>query len=245
MVTDGSLFASSSATSAPVTGVSFALLVLFGRAGLRQGQELGRLGEKPPDRGRDPGGARTVRAVHRTTAWAVVTMTRVDLAGKLENARARVEAEAPDDVRGLAKFARLARKDARIRADQDAALTALTKILMRRRHAKSERITENTLIRVAIDLLLAHAADLRGSTEDELRNSVIPAVPEFRTLAVPDSRASGLPQSGLSQSGIAPLPDSRDSAARQPRRPGGRDLLASDPTTPTPRAGSSRDMGVR
>jgi len=175
-------------------------------------------------------------------------MTRVDLAGKLENARARVEAEAPDEERGLAKFARLARKDARIRPDQDAALTALTKTLMRRRHAKSERITENTLIRVAIDLLLAHAADLRGSTEDELRNSVIPAVPEFRTLAVPDSRASELPQSGLSalsQSGIAPLPDSRDSAARQPRHPSGRDVLASDPTTPTPRPGSSRDMGVR
>jgi len=57
MVTDGSLFASSSATSAPVTGVSFALLVLFGRAGLRRGQELGRLGEKPPDRGRDQGGS--------------------------------------------------------------------------------------------------------------------------------------------------------------------------------------------
>jgi hypothetical protein len=35
-----------------------------------------------------------------------------------------------------------------------------------------ERITENTLIRVAVDLLLARARKLHGLTEDELRKSV-------------------------------------------------------------------------
>lgn len=45
---------------------------------------------------------------------------------------------------------------------------------MARRETRTERLTENTLIRVAIDLLLAHAAELHGSTEDELRDSVTP-----------------------------------------------------------------------
>jgi hypothetical protein len=35
-----------------------------------------------------------------------------------------------------------------------------------------ERITDNTLIRVAVDLLLTRADQLRGSTEDELRKSL-------------------------------------------------------------------------
>ena len=47
-----------------------------------------------------------------------------------------------------------------MRADQDVALTALANELMRRRPVKAERITENTLIRVAIDLLLAPADEL-------------------------------------------------------------------------------------
>ena len=116
-------------------------------------------------------------------------MGRVDLAGKLDDARARVEAEIPVEHRGLAKFARLNRKDARVRADQDAALTALAKTLMRRRPAKAERITENTLIRVAIDLLLAHQDTLRGATEDELRESVTPALRDFGASAVPEHRS--------------------------------------------------------
>lgn len=111
-------------------------------------------------------------------------MGRVDLADKLHDARARAEAESPVQERGLAKFARLTRKDARIRPDQDDALTALAKTLMRRRRDKSERITENTLIRVAVDLLLACADELRGSTEVELRNSVSTASPNFRTSGV-------------------------------------------------------------
>ncbi len=40
---------------------------------------------------------------------------------------------------------------------------------MRRRTVKGERITENTLIRVAIDLLLAHQQHLAGGSETEIR----------------------------------------------------------------------------
>lgn len=132
-------------------------------------------------------------------------MGKVDLAGKLSDARARVEADAPVEDRGLAKFARLTRKDARVRADQDAALTALAKALMRRRPLKTERITVNTLIRVAIDLLLARADELRGSTEDELRDSATAAVPTSRTSGLPDSRSSGVGDSRASgREGFAP-----------------------------------------
>lgn len=37
---------------------------------------------------------------------------------------------------------------------------------------RTERLTDNTVIRVALDLLLEHADQLDGDTEDELRNSV-------------------------------------------------------------------------
>ena len=117
-------------------------------------------------------------------------MAKVDLAEKLSDVRARVSKETLGDAQpGLPKFARLTRKEARVREDQYAALAALARTLMRRRKVKDERITENTLIRVAIDLLLAHQDTLRGATEDELRESVTPALRDFGTSAVPDHRS--------------------------------------------------------
>jgi hypothetical protein len=70
------------------------------------------------------------------------------------------------------KWQRLERKELRLRADQLDELARLRRALNRQRGGEGERITENTLIRVAVDLLLKQAAALRGSTEDELRNSV-------------------------------------------------------------------------
>ncbi|CAI9391488.1 hypothetical protein [Microbacterium sp. T2.11-28] len=98
-------------------------------------------------------------------------MGRVDLTGKLADTRARVAAESTE-ARSPAPFESLIRKEARVRDDQYTALTALARMLMSRRIRKAERITENTLIRVAIDLVLERADQLRGATETELRNSV-------------------------------------------------------------------------
>jgi hypothetical protein len=70
------------------------------------------------------------------------------------------------------KWQRLERKELRLRADQLDELARLRRTLNRQRGGEGERITENTLIRVAVDLLLKQADALRGSTEDELRNSV-------------------------------------------------------------------------
>lgn len=120
-------------------------------------------------------------------------MARVDLAGKLSDARARVAAETPMSEPPSPMFAQLARKDLRIRDDQLTALSALADAVMRRRRFKAERITENTLIRVAIDLLLAHADELRGSTEDELRHSMTSAVRKPATPAVRDAATPALP----------------------------------------------------
>ncbi|MGP3691164.1 chromosome segregation ATPase [Streptomyces sp. IBSNAI002] len=56
-----------------------------------------------------------------------------------------------------------------MRDDQYSGLTSLARELMDARSQKIERITENTLIRVGIDLLLAHPELLTGDTEEELR----------------------------------------------------------------------------
>jgi hypothetical protein len=70
------------------------------------------------------------------------------------------------------KWQRLERKELRLRADQLDELARIRRALNRQRGGEGERITENTLIRVAVDLLLTRAGRLRGTTEDELRKSV-------------------------------------------------------------------------
>jgi hypothetical protein len=70
------------------------------------------------------------------------------------------------------KWRRLERKELRLRADQLDELARIRRTLNRQRGGEGERITENTLIRVAVDMLLGRAGKLRGTTEDELRKSV-------------------------------------------------------------------------
>jgi hypothetical protein len=64
------------------------------------------------------------------------------------------------------------RKETRLREDQYGRLTAASRRLNKLRRTRGERITENTLIRVAIDLLLNEEARLCGVDEAELRQSV-------------------------------------------------------------------------
>ena len=70
------------------------------------------------------------------------------------------------------RYDELQRKETRLRADQYDHLSDISRGLNRERRGRGERITENTLIRIAIDLLLARHADLAGATEAELRASV-------------------------------------------------------------------------
>ncbi|HHP7231920.1 MAG TPA: hypothetical protein ACFCUY_13815 [Xenococcaceae cyanobacterium] len=70
------------------------------------------------------------------------------------------------------KYLTLIRKEARLREDQLDNLTSLTRSLNRKRKGAGERITENTLIRVAIDLLINQSGELKGATEQEIKKSV-------------------------------------------------------------------------
>jgi pyruvate/2-oxoglutarate dehydrogenase complex dihydrolipoamide acyltransferase (E2) component len=86
-------------------------------------------------------------------------------AGALEEASAPKEERAeeappaqtsPPGERPLPPYLTYVRKECRLRPDQLDALTALARKLNRERKGKGERITENTLIRWAVDLLIHH-----------------------------------------------------------------------------------------
>lgn len=58
-----------------------------------------------------------------------------------------------------------------LREDQHGDLSGLARELMLARSHKAERITENTVIRVAVDLVLRHPELLVGDTENDLRTN--------------------------------------------------------------------------
>ena len=69
-------------------------------------------------------------------------------------------------------YLRLVRKEARLREEQYAALTEHARRLSRARRGQGARITENTLIRVAVDLLLERIDRAAGADESELLASL-------------------------------------------------------------------------
>ena len=58
-------------------------------------------------------------------------------------------------------------------------LSILARVLNKNRGGAGERITVNTLIRVATALLLSRSQELEGTTEEELRRSL--GLPELQT----------------------------------------------------------------
>jgi hypothetical protein len=64
------------------------------------------------------------------------------------------------------------RKETRLRVDQLRELTEHARRLNRTKGAGGPRITENTLIRIAVDLLLADIDRADGSTEERIRRSL-------------------------------------------------------------------------
>jgi hypothetical protein len=94
--------------------------------------------------------------------------------GRADN---RVTADArsrPRDKAALegVRFSDFQRKETRLRIDQQDALTEHARRLNRAKGAGGQRITDNTLIRVAVDLLLAKADRLAGHDETALRRSI-------------------------------------------------------------------------
>jgi hypothetical protein len=82
------------------------------------------------------------------------------------------EPRPPAEVPGLPKYLRLERKELLIWPDQITQLSILARVLNRNRKGAGERITTNTLIRVAVALLLSRSQDLAGTTEEELHRSL-------------------------------------------------------------------------
>lgn len=73
---------------------------------------------------------------------------------------------------GVPKYLRLERKDTLLWPGQLSELSVLRRTLNRARGGAGERITENTLIRLGVSLLLSRASELRGTTEEELQRSL-------------------------------------------------------------------------
>ncbi|UAJ81727.1 hypothetical protein IT072_20945 (plasmid) [Leifsonia sp. ZF2019] len=85
----------------------------------------------------------------------------------------KVESAIPPDERSRVSYLEFVRKETRLREDQYETLTEYARKLNRAKSVPGgERITENTLIRIAIDLLIPHLDQLRGDDETALRKSV-------------------------------------------------------------------------
>jgi hypothetical protein len=77
------------------------------------------------------------------------------------------------------KYLALQRKEARLRGDQVDALASLARRMNRSKVQRGgERITENTLIRVAVDWLLSRDEPVGASSEEEIRQGL--GVPDYR-----------------------------------------------------------------
>lgn len=69
-------------------------------------------------------------------------------------------------------YLRYERKEARLRTDQLTGLTVRARQLNKTKDPDADRITDNTLIRIAVDLLLSRVDELAGGDEAALRSSL-------------------------------------------------------------------------
>ncbi len=101
--------------------------------------------------------------------WTAVEAPARPKAARQPGAVRQIKAAAPEPQPDrLPLYLELTRKEARFRQDQLNALTTLTRQINRRRGNTGDRITDNTLIRVAVDMLLHVADSLTGVTETDL-----------------------------------------------------------------------------
>ena len=95
-------------------------------------------------------------------------------------AREQSRDEAMTPAPRVPKYLALERKEARLRGDQVDSLASLARRVNRRKVSRGgERITENTLIRVAVDWLLSQEQYVGGSTEEEIRRGLGVAEPRI------------------------------------------------------------------
>jgi hypothetical protein len=116
-----------------------------------------------PQKDRKPSAVKTDQAAAarpRTTPSDVADVDKTPAAS----------APAPGEV--VPRYLRLMRKETRISQAQADQLSSTVRSLNQARRGEGERITDNTLIRVAIGLLLERLDDLQGTTEAQLFQSL-------------------------------------------------------------------------
>jgi len=86
--------------------------------------------------------------------------------------KVRAAATPVDSADAQPAYLRFHRKESRLRFDQLTELNTRARQLNAQKNPDADRITDNTLIRVAVDLLLARADELSGGDEAELRRSL-------------------------------------------------------------------------
>lgn len=130
------------------------------------------------------GNARLIRSNRDRTALALAPVTEPERPSLFEqSAGSDAPTVSPAEpplvmaTAGLPKYQQLRRREARVHEGQVEPLARLTRQVNKARRRPDgtmagERITDNTLLRVAIDLLLARADELNGTTEEELAASL-------------------------------------------------------------------------
>lgn len=84
----------------------------------------------------------------------------------------RTPAPAAAPPAGVPRYLTLVRKELRITEDQADQIGRTARSLNLARQGQGERITDNTLVRLGISLLLDRVGDLHGTTEAELYESL-------------------------------------------------------------------------
>jgi hypothetical protein len=101
-----------------------------------------------------------------------VSAARAGVERPKREARAKAPKAPKAPVDSVPPYLRYERKEARLRTDQLTDLTVRARQLNKTKDTDSDRITDNTLIRIAVDLLLSRADDLNGGDEAALRKSL-------------------------------------------------------------------------
>jgi hypothetical protein len=152
---------------------------------------IGEVGGAPLEREEEGPGTEAATAARETTIAGAHEAARESRSGdgggdtvpsspakdSADGSAAALELERSNRARP--KYLVLQRKEARLRDDQVDALASLARRMNRGKVERGgERITENTLIRVAVDWLLSRDEPVGASSEEEIR----------RSLRVPDRR---------------------------------------------------------
>ena len=125
--------------------------------------------ETPVD---EPADVEASSATEASTATEAVALPAPAPASAPSQPKTPRRSSAPPVDEDEAGYLDLERKEARLREGQLGELTSHARRLNKAKTGRAPRITENTLIRVAIDLLLSRVDELQGNTEAELRKSV-------------------------------------------------------------------------